>query len=169
MKTLFLLRHTKSSWKDQSLADFERPLNRRGRRAAEKIGRLFRAKEIVPDLVLSSPALRARETVNIVSKTAKWRSEARYDHRIYEAGAIRLLDVISQIEIDRNTVLLVGHNPGLEEVLQLLTGRIEQIPTGGLAKVSIKTSKWESTIDKKATLDWFVTPRELETPEHGQD
>ena len=162
MKTIFLLRHAKSSWKDQSLPDFERPLNRRGRRAAETIGSYLRAKEIVPDLVLSSTAIRARETLEIVVKTAKWRAEVRYDERIYEAGAIRLLEIVSQIENDRETVLVVGHNPGMEEFLQLLSGKIEQIPTGGLAKLVLKTSKWVTVLDKKASLEWLIRPRELE-------
>ena len=162
MKSIFLLRHAKSSWKDQSLPDFERPLNRRGRRAAETIGSYLRAKEIVPDLVLSSTAIRARETLEIVVKTAKWRAEVRYDERIYEAGAIRLLEIVSQIENDRETVLVVGHNPGMEEFLQLLSGKIEQIPTGGLAKLVLKTSKWVTVLDKKASLEWLIRPRELE-------
>jgi phosphohistidine phosphatase len=162
MKTLFLLRHAKSSWKDQSLPDFERPLNRRGRRAAETIGRYLKTKEIVPDLVLSSTAVRARETVEIVVKTAKWRTEVRYDERIYEAGANRLLEIVSQIENDRETVLLVGHNPGMEEFLQLLSGKIEPIPTAGLAKLVLKTSKWVAGLDKKASLEWLIRPRELE-------
>src|SRR5258708_5104438 len=162
MKTIFLLRHAKSSWKDQSLPDFERPLNRRGRRAAETIGRYLKTRDVVPDLVLSSTAIRARETVEIVVRTAKWRTEVRYDERIYEAGAMRLLEIVSQIENDRKTVLVVGHNPGMEEFLQLLSGKIEQIPTGGLAKLVLKTSKWLAALDKKATLDWLIRPRELE-------
>ena len=162
MKTIFLLRHAKSSWKDQSLPDFERPLNRRGWRAAETIGRYLKTREIVPDLVLSSTAVRARETAEIVVKTAKWRTEVRYDERIYEAGAIRLLEIVSQIENDRGKVLVVGHNPGLEEFLQLLSGKIEPMPTGGLAKLVLKTSKWVAVLDKKASLEWLIRPRELE-------
>jgi phosphohistidine phosphatase len=161
MKTLFLLRHTKSSSKDQKLPDFERPLNRRGRRDAEAVGRFLKMKEIVPDLVLSSPALRARETVEHVTRAAKWRTEVRYDERIYEAGAVRLLEVISQIESERKTVFVVGHNPGMEEVLHLLTGRMEQVPTGGLAKVLLKTPKWAAIVDKKANLEWLVKPKEM--------
>ena len=162
MKTLYLLRHAKSSWKDANLSDLERPLNRRGQRAAETLGRHFQTKEIVPDLVLCSPAIRTRETIEIIVKTAKWRTEVRYDERIYEAGAMRLFEVVSQIENDRKTALLVGHNPGLEELLQLLTGNIEQIPTGGLAEVVLKASKWAAALQKKAVLKSFVKPKELD-------
>lgn len=163
MKTLFILRHAKSSWKDSTLADFERPLNRRGQRAAETLGQHFRSEGIVPDLVLCSPAVRARETIEIVSKNAKWRTDIRYDERIYEATAMRLFEVVSQIENDHKTAMLVGHNPGLEELLQLLTGKIEQIPTGGLAEIAIKAPKWSAALQKKAVLKSFVKPRELDS------
>ncbi|HKU72519.1 MAG TPA: histidine phosphatase family protein, partial [Pyrinomonadaceae bacterium] len=85
MKTLFLLRHAKSSWKDETLPDFDRPLNRRGKRAAETIGRYFKTSASVPELILCSPAERARETLKLVLKASKWTTEVRYDQRIYEA------------------------------------------------------------------------------------
>ncbi|MGH9906510.1 MAG: SixA phosphatase family protein [Pyrinomonadaceae bacterium] len=162
MKTIFLLRHAKSSWKDPSLADFDRPLNSRGRKAAELIGGFIRREKIIPDLVLSSPAVRARETIEIVMKSAKLPSELRYDQRIYEAGPLRLLEVISQIEEDKTSVVLVGHNPGMEELLQVLTGRVERLSTGNLGKISLGTTKWSKTADKKGTLDWLIKPIELE-------
>jgi phosphohistidine phosphatase len=162
MKTIFLLRHAKSSWKDSSSPDFDRPLNSRGRKSAELIGGFIRREKFVPDLVLSSPAVRARETIEIVMKVAKLASEIRYDERIYEAGPLRLLEVISQIEESKASVLLVGHNPGLEELLQVLTGPAERLTTGNLAKISLATTKWNKTLDKKGTLDWLVRPKELE-------
>jgi phosphohistidine phosphatase len=161
MKTLFLLRHAKSSWKDESLPDFERPLNRRGKQASEKIGRYLKHEEIVPELILSSPAVRARETIERVSKTAKLGVEIRFDQRIYEAGGLRLLEVVSQIENERKTVLLVGHNPGMEELLMLLTGSSEKLPTAALARLEIKSSKWANAADRRARLAWLVKPREL--------
>src|ERR1051325_3345599 len=111
MKTLFLLRHAKSSWKDETLADFERPLNRRGKHAAETMGEYLKAKGVVPELILCSPAVRARETLALVTKAAKWATEVRYDQRIYEASGLRLAEVMAQIENDRKLVMMVGHNP----------------------------------------------------------
>jgi phosphohistidine phosphatase len=162
MKTLFILRHAKSSWKDDSLKDFDRPLNSRGRKAAELIGTLMRKEKLTPDLVLSSPAVRARETIEIVMKTARLSAELRYDQRIYEAGPLRLLEVISQIEEDKSSVLLVGHNPGLEELLQVLTGSAEHIATGTLGKIDLKASKWSKTLEDKGSLDWLVKAKELD-------
>ncbi len=161
MKTLFLLRHAKSSWKDESLPDFERPLNRRGKQAAERIGRYLKHEEIVPELVLSSPALRARETIERVAKAAKWTPEVLFDQRIYEAGGLRLLEVVSQIENERKTALLVGHNPGIEELLMLLTGESKKVPTGALMQIDLKTSKWSTAADKRARLAWLIKPRKL--------
>lgn len=161
MKTLFLLRHAKSSGANSALADFDRPLNGRGKRAAEAIGRFMRKQEMSPDLVLSSPAVRARETIGIVIKATKLPAEVRYDQRIYEAGPLRLLEVISEIEEKRSEVLVVGHNPGMEELLQLFTGRIERMATGTLAKIDLKTTKWSKAADHRGNLAWLVRPKEL--------
>jgi phosphohistidine phosphatase len=161
MKTLLLLRHAKSSLKDSSLQDFDRPLNGRGKKAAETIGRFIRDKQVVPDLILSSPAIRARETVEIVIKTAKLRSELRYDERIYEASPQRLLEVVSQIDEERKIVLLVGHNPGLEELLKLLTDRDEHMATGTLARIDLKAASWDQVLEGKGNLEWIVRPKEL--------
>jgi phosphohistidine phosphatase len=161
MKTLVILRHAKSSWKDASLQDFNRPLNSRGKRAAEVIGRFIRKQKLKPDLVLSSPAVRARETIDIVLKSARLQVELRYDERIYEADPMRLLEVISQVEEDRKVVLLVGHNPGLEELLKFLTGQPEHLPTAALVKITLGTDKWSEISAKKGKLEWLVKPKEL--------
>src|SRR5687768_9352143 len=110
MKTLLLLRHAKSSWKDAALEDFERPLNDRGRKAAEMIGKFITKQDVAIDLVISSPAVRARQTVELVLRSARGSPELRFDQRVYEATPERLLEIASQIEDERKSVLLVGHN-----------------------------------------------------------
>jgi len=161
MKTLFLLRHAKSSWNDPTLEDFDRPLNGRGRVAAKSIGGFIRKQNEKVDLVLSSPAVRARETIEIVMKAVGVPLELRYDQRIYEAGPLRLLEVIVQIEKNKSRVLLVGHNPGMEELLQVLTGRTEHMATGALAKISLDARKWSESLAEKGSLEWLVKPKEL--------
>lgn len=161
MKTLFLLRHAKSSWDDPTLPDIERPLNARGMRAAELLGTHIRKQNLSFDLVLSSPAIRARETIEIVLKTAKMQTDLRYDQRIYEASSIALIDVISQIEEDRKTAMLVGHNPGMEKLLEILTGGIIHVSTGTLARIELKASRWAGMIESPRTLEWVVKPKEL--------
>lgn len=161
MKTLFLLRHAKSSWKDKTLPDFERPLNSRGRKAAEIMSAFFKQEKISPDLILSSSALRARETIEIIVRSARLRSDLRFDERIYEASASRLLEVVTQIEKGVRSALIVGHNPGLEELVYVLTAQNETMPTAALAKITFKTSNWNNTVNGGA-LDWVVRPKELE-------
>ena len=161
MKTLYLLRHAKSSWKDETLADIERPLNGRGRRTSETIGGVLKKEKVSPDLVLSSSAVRARQTTELVMAAANLSTELRFDERIYEATAQKLLAVVKQIEKGRKNVLLVGHNPGLEEFLELLTGSVETMPTGTLSKVNLRASSWESVSSKAGTLEWIVRPKEL--------
>jgi phosphohistidine phosphatase len=161
MKTLYLLRHAKSSWKDDTLLDIERPLNKRGRKAAETIGRFLKRKRIVPDLVLCSTAVRARETTEIVMEAAGRSPEIQFDERIYEAGPERLLEVVAQIDKAKKRVLLVGHNPGLEEFMELLTATVKTMPTGTLSKLVLKTSNWASAGDVSGTLEWIRKPKQL--------
>jgi phosphohistidine phosphatase len=161
MKTLFLLRHAKSSWKDKTLTDFERPLNSRGRKAAETMSVFFKQEKVNPDLILSSCATRARQTVDILVRSARLRTDLRFDERIYEASVSRLLEVITQIEKSARAVLIVGHNPGLEELLSSLTTQTETMPTAALAKISFKISNWNNAV-KGGALDWVVRPKEWE-------
>ena len=161
MLTLYLLRHAKSSWDDASKQDFERPLTNRGSKACALIGEVIAEKGIDFDLVLVSTALRARQTIELVKERAKLRGEVRYDERIYEATVSQLLEVISQVDNDRKSVLLVGHNPGLEGLLTLLTGENVSVTTANLAKIKIKATKWSASLADKGTLDWIIRPKEM--------
>lgn len=162
MKILLLLRHAKSSWKDESISDFDRPLNERGKKAAQAIGRYIRKQKIMPDLVLSSPAVRARETTGIITTTAKLTAEIRYDQRIYEADPPRLVQVLSQLEDTFSSVLLVGHNPGIEDLLSLLTGSSQHMPTAALAKIRLEgVGDWSEISQAKAMLELMIKPRDI--------
>lgn len=161
MKTLHLLRHAKSSWKDTDMSDFERPLNGRGREAAPLIGQFILKKKIRPDLILSSPAERARQTALLVVKAAKLDAELRFDERIYEADVARLLDVVSQIDETFGVALLVGHNPGMENLVETLTGEQQSMPTAALARIILDVEKWSKVRERTGRLDWLVRPKEL--------
>ena len=161
MKTLYLLRHAKSSWADGNLADFDRPLNGRGKRAAETIGDYLKANNITPDLILCSTALRTRETLALVTEAAEWTTDVRYDQGIYEASSSRLVEVVSEIENDRDVVMLIGHNSGLEELLFLLTQQREEMSTGTLAKIVLNMTTWTAIMETKGAVEWVVSPREL--------
>lgn len=161
MKRLFLLRHAKSSWGDPSLADFDRPLNERGLRAAPLVGRLMRERKVRPDLVLCSPAERARQTAALVTGAAGLKAPLRYDERIYDATKAQLLAVIRDAGDDVRELLLVGHNPGLEELLELLTGEARRMPTAALASVRLDADDWAALAPRAARLEWHVRPKEL--------
>lgn len=161
MLTLYLLRHAKSSWDDASKQDFERPLSNRGRKACALIGEYIEENEIDFDLVLVSTALRTRQTIELVKERAKIRGEVRYDQRIYEATVSQLLEVIGQVDSDRKSVLLVGHNPGIEELLALLTGAPQPVTTANFARIRIKATKWSASLANKGTLDWIIRPKEM--------
>ncbi|MGB7925470.1 MAG: histidine phosphatase family protein [Pyrinomonadaceae bacterium] len=155
------MRHAKSSWDDPSLRDFDRPLNNRGLKSASLIGRFMLKRKIRPGLVISSPAKRARKTAALVIKSAQLESKPRLDERIYEASAIQLLEVISQIETSAEEVLLVGHNPGMEDLLLTLTGEVRRMPTAALARVALDIERWSDARETGGQLEWLVKPKEL--------
>src|SRR6266480_7629924 len=158
MKTLVLLRHAKAENGSAALPDFDRALNDRGRKEARAAGTFIRKQNLALDLVLTSPAKRTRETTEFVLASADLAVEVRYEQRLYEAGPLRLLEAIAQIEDERSTVLLVGHNPGMEELLQLLTEGVEHMATGTLAKINLKAAIWSKVPGEKGSLDWIVKP-----------
>jgi phosphohistidine phosphatase len=161
MKTLLLLRHAKSSKTDSSLRDYDRPLSERGVTDAGLIGSFVRQQKIHPDVIVSSPAKRARQTAELVLKSAGLEVELRFDERIYEASVRRLLEVISQIEDARNTAMLVGHNPGFEELFESLTGEARHLPTAALACIETGTETWSKVGVEAGNLKWFIAPKEL--------
>ena len=163
MKTLLLLRHAKSSWKDSTVADHDRPLNGRGRRAAELVRLFLKGRKLRPDLVLSSSSVRTRETVEILFQKTEAVPEISYDDALYLASAAKLLEVILALDEDRDQVLLVGHNPGIEELFLRLTGIDERFPTATLANISLDIEKWAAAGKTTGKLLWLVTPKQLET------
>jgi phosphohistidine phosphatase len=162
MKTLFLLRHAEADNPKSGQTDLERALNERGKREARTVGTFAKKQKLDFDLVLCSTALRARETAELVLVAAEVAANVRYEQRIYEAGPLRLLELISAIEEDKVAILLVGHNPGVAELLQILTGRFESMATGALAKLAFDVAAWSEVSDGKATIEWIFAPKALD-------
>ena len=162
MKTLYLLRHAKSSWKDETLRDFDRPLKGRGRRAAERIGEVLAEEKLKSPLVISSPAVRARETTGLVLESAGLKVEPRFEERIYEADVRTLFALVRSIPDSSIVALMVGHNPGFENLLEYLTGDSRHMPTAALAKIEFDTDSWSEVSEESGRLELFVTPRELD-------
>ena len=160
MKTLYLLRHAKSSWKDPGLEDFDRPLDSRGREDAPLVGGFIRKRDLRVDLIISSPAARARQTAALVRESARLTADLLFDERVYEADAARLLEVVTQAADSADALMLVGHNPGMEELLTFLTGDGRSMPTAAMACIALDVEEWAEVRGGAGRLEWFVRPEE---------
>ncbi len=161
MKTLFILRHAKSSWENTDLSDFERPLNGRGLEAAPLMGGVMKKTQFQPEIILSSPARRAVQTAEIIRETAQIESKIKFDERIYEASPARLLEVISEQADKTESVMLVGHNPGLEGLVKFLTGKVQPMPTAALAVIDLEINKWSEINSSVGNLRTLISPKEV--------
>ncbi len=161
MKRLYILRHAKSSWSDSTLSDFERPLNERGREAAPFMGELMAKRGLVPDIFLSSPAERAVQTARLVLDSSGFGSSLILDDRIYEASPQALKQIVSGLNDDLGSAILVGHNPGIEGLIGLMTGENRPMPTAGLAIIDIENESWAGSFDSQSVLVETIKPKEL--------
>ena len=162
MRSLYLLRHAKSSWKDNSLPDFDRPLKKRGRQAAEGVGKTLAGERLSRPVIVSSTALRTRETTEIVIKTGNLKANVSYDERIYEADLSRLLRVLADVTATATELIVVGHNPGMEYLVEFLTGSEQRMPTAALAKISLEAESWGAVGRGEGRLEWLITPDDLD-------
>jgi len=168
MKTLTLLRHAKSGWEDSSLSDFERPLNARGRSGARAMGREMRALGLGWDRIVASPAARVTETIDGLIESYGPLAPV-YDEDIYLASLDTLLEIVRATDDAHATLLLIGHNPGMERLALLLSrgGPLHdeialKYPTGALAEVSLPVEHWRDVAESGGTLVRFLRPRDLE-------
>lgn len=158
MKTLYILRHAKSSWDNPLLADFERPLNKLGMEAAPLIGEIIYKNRFDPELLLSSPAKRAKQTAVLVREVGALKPEIRFDERIYEASPQTLVQIVSELGEQADSVLLVGHNPGLEGLIRFLTGETHAMPTSALAVIDLNAENWSEITADCGTLKNLFRP-----------
>jgi phosphohistidine phosphatase len=147
-KILLILRHAKSSWKEPDLQDHDRPLNKRGKRDAPRMGKLLKELELVPDLIISSTAKRAKGTAKAVVKSSKYKGRIELNPSLYGADFDAYLIALRLVPDDFNKVLIIGHNPALEELVRVLTGKMEQMPTCALAEVDLKITSWSNLGNK---------------------
>ena len=177
VKTLTLLRHAKSGWNDPVARDVDRPLNPKGKRAAALIGRHLRSEGLAFDHVVASPAVRVGETIDEVVTGYGRTLAPAVDRRIYLASAVTLLDVVRDLPDAASQVLMVGHNPGLEDLVLLLVPAgqnalrdtaEEKYPTATVAELQFDIGAWSAAAAGGATLTRFVRPRDLD-PTLGPD
>jgi phosphohistidine phosphatase len=160
MKTLFILRHAKSSWEDTDLADRDRPLNRRGLEAAPLVGKTIRRNQFQIDSIISSSAKRAVQTAVSVKEAAQIKADIRFDDRIYDASPRRLLQIASELDDKIKSVMLVGHNPGLEGLLKMLTQEVEVMPTAAFAVIDLRIDNWKEIQIDCGNLRIVIRPKD---------
>ena len=167
MKRLYLLRHAKSSWEDPKLADQDRPLAPRGRRAAGVMAEHLRRKEIAPELVLCSRSTRTRQTLTRIAPGLGESADVQIRSELYAASAADLLEALREVQDEVRSVMLIGHNPGIQDLaLTLARGGPEiarvrsRFPTAALATLELKGS-WCELAPGGAELTSFVRPKEL--------
>jgi phosphohistidine phosphatase len=161
MKTLFLVRHAKSSRDDPALPDKERPLNDRGVRDAPRMGERLAARDVKPDLILSSPALRALATAEIIAKKLAYKvKDIVVDERLYAAAPDDLLEVIHELGEKPKHVMLFGHNPELTDLAHRLSSTITDLPTCAVAEFSFDTKSWSNVGKQEPAKVTFHRPKQ---------
>jgi phosphohistidine phosphatase len=163
MKTLLLMRHAKSSWSVPGLEDHDRPLNKRGKQSAPEMGKLLRKQRLSPDLILCSTARRSRETAEAVAKACGYQGKIESQGDLYSSDAACYMDVLRHLPDQVKRVLLVGHNPEAEELLEVLTGIQERMTTAAIAHIDLPISHWQEmteALDVRLLDLW--RPREID-------
>ncbi len=170
MRHLLLLRHAKSSWDFPELADFDRPLNGRGLKAAKMMARHLSEIEIRPDIIISSNAQRTRETLSALLHEYDHSFETKLTRHIYESSYLSLLEEVKRIPKQIECAMIIGHNPGMEDLAftlcnegnaEAVTLMQEKFPTAACAHVTFEGDSWEDVGRGKGFLQSFVRPRDL--------
>jgi phosphohistidine phosphatase len=160
-KTLYLIRHAKSSWDDPGLSDFQRTLNARGLKDSPLMAKLIKGKNIIPDLIISSPAVRALSTAEIFANEFNYnKNEIISDERIYESAMRDLIITIREIKDENNNVMLFGHNPGLSNIANLLGNKfLPELPTCAVVGIELKVNSWSEVERNCGKIILFEYPK----------
>lgn len=162
MKTLLLMRHAKSSWKDPDLTDHDRPLKKRGRKDAKRMAKVIEANDLYPNLILSSSAARAVETVEVIVDALGYENEIIYSDALYMGEPSDFIEALKTLDSDIEKVMIVAHNPGLEAYLQIIDGEIEAMPTAALGYLVLSLDDWrEISFETMGDMVGYWTPKTL--------
>lgn len=150
MKRLILVRHAKSSWKHKNVQDIDRPLNKRGERDAPEMGKRLAGRSVVVDLILTSPAVRAQRTAELIALELQCVEAVQPAEELYNASAWEILDVIRHVEDSKENVMIFGHNPGMTDLANDLSAMaIEKLPTCGIVELNYDIFSWKEIATKK--------------------
>lgn len=164
MKTLYLVRHAKSSWKDLSLEDIERPLNKRGKKDAPRMGAYLKSKDVDPDLIISSPAKRAYTTAKLIAKELDYEADGIVKNKklyVFDYSGKDVMEVLSKVNNKHDVVMIFGHNPTFSHLSSSFTDEEVDMPTCGAACFQFDTDKWKEIEDSDAELVFYVYPKIL--------
>lgn len=142
MKTLLLMRHAKSSWKDPDLSDHNRPLKKRGRKDTANIAKVLKKKELTPNQILCSSAVRASETAQILIEKLVYEGDVEYLDVLYMAEPETYIEKINSVPDEIEKLMVIGHNPGLESLVQILGDEIDSLPSGAVAVIVLPINAW---------------------------
>ena len=162
MKTIILVRHAKSSWKDLSLDDFDRPLNKRGKRNAPFMGEKLKERQIKPDLILSSPAKRARKTATAIAKAIGYpKKKIVFNDNMYHSSARYLFEMVRNLDNKHETVMLFGHNPDFNDLADMLLKKnpVYNIVTTGVYCITFNVDQWQKVAEGKGESVFYDYPK----------
>ena len=143
MKKILIMRHAKSSWKDAEIADHERPLKKRGLKDAAYIGKVLKNKKLIPDKIISSNAVRAADTAAIVADKCGYKKEIDYTNKLYMAESGAILELIHGQPDSIKILMVIGHNPGMEALVQVLSRKVESLSTASVAYFQADIKSWK--------------------------
>lgn len=162
-KTLIIMRHAKSSWDDPGLADYDRPLNKRGLRDASRMAQWLSESELIPDQVIASAACRANQTASIVTNELALETDILETRDLYLSDYDAYLEQVSYLPNDVETVLVIGHNPTMESLVYLLSGESVSMPTAAIAVIQLPIDTWSDQVTSaSANLVKHVFPKSLD-------
>jgi len=162
MKTIYFIRHAKAGWSQPDTRDFERALSKKGKKDLNTIGSYLAIREIKPELILSSCALRAQETSDILAKKINFNGTKYYLEELYNSSLEAMIEIIMIQDADINSIFIVGHNPQLHELVNsLIDEHINKFPTLGVVAINFDISEWSEIKDAKGVLDFFIFPKQF--------
>jgi phosphohistidine phosphatase len=160
MKNLYLIRHAKSDWSDASKSDYDRGLNKRGKKSILTMSNALKDKHILPDLILSSSAKRTKLTTKGLVKGIGYTGEIKYIDTLYMAEPQEVITLIQNIEDKYNTVFIVGHNPETTELSYMITNSyIDNVPTLGIVSIELPIDSWKNMNISDGALKFFIYPK----------
>jgi phosphohistidine phosphatase len=161
MKAVYLLRHGKSKRGPQYATDYERPLAKRGKRDAARMGEYLAQHDMLPDVIVSSPAERARDTAVRLADAADYQGEIRFEEALYLTDDEAYLELIWDLDDTIGSVMFIGHNPATESVIETLSGQYARMPTAACARIDYPIERWRELDEGTGQLVWVQLPREL--------